>query len=77
MAKKKFDYTSPELLLGRTVIVGITGGMNVQGEVRHMDDQTIVIVTEPKSALDLETNVVHTMINLHRVDFLQFKTERE
>lgn len=77
MAKAKFDYGNPELLLGRTVIVGITGGTNVQGEVRFVDDKTIVIVTEPHSTLDIETKVVHTLINLHRVDFLQFKTERE
>jgi len=78
MAKKtEIDYSNPELLLGRTVIVGVTGGMNVQGEVRFVDEGSIVVVTEPKSKLDIETQVVHTIIGLHRVDFIQFKTERE
>lgn len=74
--KTDFDYGNPALLLGRTVIVGLNGGTNIQGEVRFMDDEAIVVVTEPKSTLDIETQVVHTVINLNRVDFIQFKTER-
>lgn len=75
--KKELDYSSPEILLGRTVIVGLTGGTNLTGEVRQVDTDTIVIVSEPKSALDIETQVVHTIVNVERVDFIQFKTERE
>lgn len=81
MAKKTektvFDYSSTELLVGRTVIVGLTGGTNIQGEVRFIGAETIVLVSEPKSTLDIETQVVHNIINRNRIDFVQFKTERE
>lgn len=79
MTKKKevFDYTAPGLLVGRDVIVGLNGGTNLKGEVRHADSDVIVIVAEPKSTLDIETQVVHTIVNVERIDFVQFKTDRE
>lgn len=77
MAKKtELDYSDPKILMGRTVVVGLKGGTNLAGEVRFMDTDTVVIVSEPKSALDIETQVVHTVVNLESVDFIQFKTER-
>jgi len=79
MAKKtQLDYSDPqELLVGRQVVVAFKGGTNLGGEVRYLDVDTLVLVTEPKSALDIETQVVHTVINMERVDFIQFKTARE
>jgi len=78
MAKKtELDYSKPtELLTGRTVIVGLKGGTNIGGEVRFIDEETMVIVSEPKSTLDIETKIVHTVVNLINVDFIQFKTDR-
>lgn len=76
MAKETLNYSDLKILLGRSVIVGLNGGTNLQGEVRHVDDESLVIVTEPISALDIETKVVHTIINPQRIDFVQFKTER-
>lgn len=79
MAKKtEFDYSDPtELLIDRLVIVGINGGTNLSGVVRYADDRTLVIVSEPTSALDIETQVVHTVVNTDRIDFIQFKTPRD
>lgn len=78
MAKKtELDYSKPELLLGRNVLVGLKSGTNLGGEVRYLDEDTLVLVTEPKSKLDIETQVVHTVINAERIDFIQFKTDRE
>ena len=80
MAKKteELDYSNvQELLTGRTVIVGLKGGTNLTGEIRFMNEETLVLVTEPKSSLDIETQVVHTVVNAERIDFIQFKTERK
>ena len=80
MAKKteELDYSNvQELLTGRMVIVGLKGGTNLTGEIRFMNEETLVLVTEPKSALDIETQVVHTVVNAERIDFIQFKTERK
>lgn len=79
MAKKtELDYSNPqELFIGRAVVVGLKGGTNIAGDVRFLDEESLVLVTEPKSTLDIETQVVHTVINLANVDFIQFKTQRE
>lgn len=80
MAKKTtvLDYSNvQELLNGRTVIVGLSGGTNLTGDVHYMDDETLVLVAQPKSKLDIETQVVHTVVNAERIDFIQFKTDRE
>jgi small nuclear ribonucleoprotein (snRNP)-like protein len=75
---KKLDYSNIEkVLLDRTVIVGLKGGTNLTGDIRHIDDTTIVLVTEPTSTLDIETKIVHTVINAANVDFIQFKTDRK
>ena len=79
MSKKQvLDYSNTEkLLLDRTVIVGLKGGTNLTGDIRYIDASTIVLVTEPTSTLDIETKVVHTVVNAANVDFIQFKTDRK
>lgn len=79
MAKKvELNYSNQtELLLNRTVIVGLKGGTNLTGEVRFMDEDTLVLVTEPTSTLDIETKIVHTLVPFKQVDFIQFKTDKK
>jgi hypothetical protein len=78
MAKKtEFNYDDATILLGRNVTIGLQQGVSLGGEVRYVDEETIVLVTEPKSTLEIETKVVHTIINTSRIDFIQFKTDRE
>lgn len=79
MAKKTvLDYSNlQDLFKGRTVVVGLTGGTNLSGEVHYVDDDKLVLVTEPKSSLEIETKVVHTVVSTKRIDFVQFKTDRE
>ena len=80
MAKKtdiEIDYSDQKLLLGKTVIVGLKSGTSLTGEVRYLDETTLVLVTEPTSALDIETRISHNIINAERIDFIQFKTDRQ
>lgn len=79
MAKKpEVNYNDLyELFLNRTVIVGLKDGVNLTGDVRYFDDEVLVLVTEPKSSLEIETQVVHTVVYQKNVNFVQFKTARE
>lgn len=78
MAKKtELNYSDPKLLIGREVIIGLQGGTNLAGQIRYINEDTFVLVSEPTSALDIETRVVHYVVNASRVDFIQFKTDRE
>jgi len=78
MVKEKLNYSnSAKLLIGRKVIIGLKGGTNLSGDVDYIDKDIIVLVVAPTSTLDLETKVVHTIVMTSRIDFIQFKTERE
>lgn len=77
-SKSALDYSNlKELLTNRTVIVGLNGGTNLTGEVNYIDADTLVLVTRPHSTLEIETKVVHTMVNAEHIDFIQFKTDRD
>lgn len=79
MSKKenKLNYSKlDELFLERLVVVGLKGGTNLSGVVHHVGPDSLVLVTEPKSSLDIETQIVHTVVMKSNVDFIQFKTER-
>lgn len=76
--KKELNYSDLEALYtGRDVIVGLKTGTNLAGEVKFMDEKVLVLVNEPKSALDIATQSTHTVVNLDRIDFVQFKTDRK
>jgi hypothetical protein len=76
--KAVFDYSNnEELLLGREVVIGLKSGTNVGGEVRFINGNTIVVVNEPSSTLEIETQIVHTIVNLVEASFIQFKTKIE
>ena len=79
MAKKTgLDYECfHDLIKGRDVNVGLKSGAVLSGEVRYVDSEILVLVTEPKSKLDIETQVVHTVVYQEKVDFVQFKTDRQ
>lgn len=64
-------------LVGYNVNVGMKSGTVLQGEVRHIDKDIVVLVTEPKSVLDLETKIIHTILYNERIDFIQFKTDKK
>ena len=72
---KKLDYTNPDLLFDREVVVALETGTNLSGKVKYVSDDVLVLVNEPTSSLEIETNVVHTVINPEHVCFIQFKTK--
>ncbi len=80
MGKKieKMDYGAfYDWLPGKNVNVGLKTGGVLAGDVEHIDKDIVVLVNRPKSTLDLETKVVHTIVYHDKIDFIQFKTERE
>ena len=81
MKKKidKLDYSEMyDWLPSKGVVnVALKSGGIIAGEIEHIDAELLVMVNRPKSSLDLETKVVHTIIYQDKVDYIQFRTERE
>lgn len=72
---KEFDYSdTTKLLLDREVIVCLKNGTNLDGQVRFVSEERIVLVKEPTSALDLTDFVAHNIVNAAEIAFIQFKT---
>lgn len=77
-AREQFDYSNlNELFDGRNVVLSLKGGTTLGGEIRYFDDDVLVLVAEPKSALDIETKIVHTIVYKEKVEFIQFKTDKQ
>jgi hypothetical protein len=82
MTKKtgsKLDYAElHDWLPGKGVVnVALKSGGIIAGEIEHIDKELLVVVNRPKSLLDLETKVIHTIIRQEKIDYIQFRTDRE
>lgn len=77
-ASEKLDYGDLNKLFdGRNVVLSLKGGTTLGGEIRFFNDEVLVLVAEPKSALDIETKIVHTIVYKEKVEFIQFKTDKQ
>ncbi len=76
---KELDYSVlHDWLPGKGVVnVALKSGGIIAGEIEHIDKELLVIMVRPKSLLDLETKVVYTIVYQDKVDYIQFRTERE
>jgi hypothetical protein len=77
MKKESFDYSDvDELLFGRKVSIGLKSNFTLSGVVKYVDEEVLVLVVEPTSNLDIETEVSHTIVDRDDVAYIQFKTEK-
>ena len=75
MSKERLNYAELDLL-GKEIHVTLKSGVALSGEVKFLSKDVLVLVREPKSSLDIETDVVHTIVQRSEVVVTQFKTKR-
>ena len=72
--KKEFNYADlHSLLLNREVIVSLKNGTALDGQVRFISDERLVLVKEPTSSLDITTETAYSIVNAAEITFIQFK----